>query len=492
MRARSHTTSTLLFLSSVLTAPCAMAQSAPPAFDGPVIVSGFAPGRAALELFAGETANMNPERSSSCSFMAPYDPRLDAVTLAYRREFAVRSGVIGDDTPINVSAPFGDVSTVRDAASVSGRGGAGFHSTMSGRGLGGCSASDLREAAARAHIAAHDRSLAQGLEAYAHHDYARALEQFSTAWRKVGYGGLPALMVANLYLNGLGTQRDTGAAIKWLEDVATLPFRPGWEMRFDPAQPQAMTVRVQAAMTLATIYDRGIGVPVDRKQADKWYAQAAEFGFVPALDTLGQKGLSAAAGSGAQARALDALKRAADAGYAPAQYHLARVYYEGNGVPRDLKLAGAYFNAAAHAGLPAALFAAGHMADQGEGVPADSKKAIVYYKDAALKGDRDAQFALATYFYNGEVVRQDVTTARKWFAAAARQGQADAMFDLGTMSAKGEGGARDPAVAYVWLTLAQQAGQARAGAALAELAPTLSAEERKRAESVLHPAVALR
>jgi hypothetical protein len=114
----------------------------------------------------------------------------------------------------------------------------------------------------------------------------------------------------------------------------------------------------------------------------------------------------------------------------------------------------------------------------------------VYYKEAALKGDRDARFALGTYFYSGEVVGKNLATARQWFGAAARQGQPDALFNLGVMTAHGEGGAKDPAMAFVLFTLAQQAGHDGAGAALKALAPTLTAQDRTRADGVLHPRVA--
>jgi hypothetical protein len=354
----------------------------------------------------------------------------------------------------------------------------------------GCSGADLRFAAGRRHILLHDKSLAQGFDAFARKDYVGARERFTEAWNKIGYRGVPALMIARLHLYGLGTPQDTGKAIDWLEKVAGDRFGPGMEMRFNPAQPDAMSPMVEAAWLLAQIYDHGIGIAPDPKLARHWYAKAAEYGFVPALDILALQGLSHDAAPRERDRAIDDLKKAAAAGYAPAQYHLARAYYEGDGVPRDLKLAGAYFDAAAHAGLPAAQFAAGRMVDLGEGVPADPRKALVYYKDAALKGDRDAEFALGTYFYGGEVVGKDVSTARKWFAAAARQGQPDAMFNLGVMTARGEGGARDAAVAYVWLSLAAQSGQKEAGAARDLLAPSLSPDERKRAEAVLVPQVA--
>jgi TPR repeat protein len=64
------------------------------------------------------------------------------------------------------------------------------------------------------------------------------------------------------------------------------------------------------------------------------------------------------------------------------------------------------------------------------------------------------------------------------------------MFNLGVMTAQGEGGPKDPAMAFVLFTLAGQAGHEGATNALQALAPALSADERKRADALLHPQVA--
>jgi TPR repeat protein len=431
-----------------------------------------------------------PGSASSCGFMAPYNPNYDPVTVAYMRDFGMLTSRSFDPAPISEFAPFGNASLPFEDLRAGGVRGGALRAHSARRILGGCGDADLRFAAGRRHILMHDKSLAGGFESFARQDYVRAREEFAEAWNKIGYRGVPALMLARLHLYGLGTPQDTGKAVDLLDKVAGLTYDPAARMRFNPARPDAMSTMVEAAWLLAQIYDHGIGTAPDRKLARRWYARAADLGFVPALDILALQDLAPGAGPREREKAIDQLKEAATAGYAPAQYHLARVYYEGDGLPRDLKMAGAYFDAAAHAGLPAAQFAAGRMVDLGEGVPADPRKALVYYKDAALKGDRDAEFALGTYFYGGEVVGKDASTARKWFAAAARQGQPDAMFNLGVMTARGEGGARDPAVAYVWLALAAQSGQQQAGEARDVLAPSLSADERKRAEAVLVPKVA--
>lgn len=478
----------------VLLAPASHAKS--PAPQGPgsaVVVSGGVAGPMAdrYAIIAATDPLLSPRSASSCGFMAPYNPKYDPVTVAYMRDFGMLNSRSYDPAQFTEYAPLGDASLPLEELRRGGLRGSGFRGGMRRGGLfSGCSGADMNFAAGRMHILMHDKSLAQGFEAFAHKDYPLALDRFTEAWNKIGYRGVPALMLARLHLYGLGTPQDTGKAVDLLDRVAGLTYDPAARMHFDPAQPDAMSPMVEAAWLLAQIYDHGIGTAPDRKLARKWYARAADLGFVPALDILALEGMAPGAGPRERERAVDQLKEAATAGYAPAQYHLARAYYIGDGVPRDVHLAGAWFDAAAHAGLPAAQFAAGRMVDLGEGVPADPRKALVYYKDAALKGDRDAEFALGTYFYGGEVVSKDTATARKWFAAAARQGQPDAMFNLGVMTARGEGGAKDPAVAYVWLALAAKSGQKEAGAARDLLAPGLSAEERKRAEAVLAPKVA--
>jgi TPR repeat protein len=430
---------------------------------------------------------LNGRSASSCAFMDPHNPAYDPVTTKYMSDFGLDDSLSNDVPHFSDLAPNGDVSNAVDSSGI-GRT-PDMSDQVASTNTPGCGPADRRFAAGRNRIARNDKSLAFGYEAYDNKDYARALEMFTTAWNKVGYDEA-ALMLARLHLYGLGTPKDGAQAVAWLEKVDNQRYDPAERLHFDPAHPDAMTPRIEAAFMLARMYDRGIGVARDAGKARYWYEKAAGYGFVPALDILGARALAGTDGQRDPVKGLAQLKEAADAGYPAAEFHLARAYYAADGVPRDFKVAGAYFEAAARAGIPAAMFAAGHMIDLGEGVKADPAKAIVYYKDAALKGDRDAQFALGTYFYSGEVVGKNPATARQWFAAAARQGQPDALFNLGAMTANGEGGAKDPAAAYVLFNLAAQAGHDGAAGAIKALAPTLTTDERRRADAVLHPQVA--
>ena len=490
MTTTNRRTASLLLLPALLLASPSFAQTAAPAAPSTVVVNGQRQGgNDPHQVNAAKDKILNGRAASSCAFMDPHNPRFDPVYAAYMSDFGLENSISDDVEHFSDLAPAGDASNATDSSGIPSAS-SGADSLASSTNTAGCGPSDRRFAAGRNEIARKDKSLAFGYEAFDNKDYARALEQFTIAWDKIGYDEA-ALMLARLHLYGLGTPKNGAKAVAWLEKVADGRFDPQTDaLHFDPAQPALTTAKVDAAFMLARMYDRGIGVVRDEHKANAWYARAAEFGFVPAYDILGDRELEGRGTPRDPARAVAHLKQAADAGYVPAQFHLARAYYSGDGIRKDLKLAGAYFDAAAHAGLPAAMFAAGRMYDLGEGVPADQSKALVYYKDAALKGDPDAQFALGTYFYSGEVVGKNPAVARKWFDAAARHGQPDAMFNIGVMTAGGEGGARDLAMAYVWFALAQEAGHEGAGAAMKALGAKLSADERRRADAVLRPQLA--
>ena len=439
----------------------------------------------AKEITAAKSKVLSRRLASSCNYMSAYSAAEDDVTQAYMSDMGLEDSMSNEAERFHEYSPNGDASTdpIRraDASEPD-------PNTPTSAAAIGCGPNDRNFAAGRNHIARKDKSLGAAFAAFDKQDYGTAGEQATIAWNKIGYEEA-ALMLARLHLYGLGTPKDTAQAIAWLEKVTLGRFDPSRDrIAFDPGAPEMMTTRIEATLLLARIYLRGMGTPKNPQLAVTWYAKAAEIGFVPANNTLGMAALNGFGMPKSAVKAAAYFKQAAEAGYAPAQYQLASLYYLGDaGVPQDLKLAGAWFAASAKSGHAGALYAAGRMYDLGEGVAPDQHKAIVYYKEAALKSNADAQSALATYFYTGEVVKKDLPTARKLFAQAARQGQPDAMFNLGVMTAKAEAGVRDMATAYVWLSLAKDAGHTGAAGALAQIGPGLSSDERVRVDAVLKP-----
>lgn len=384
----------------------------------------------------------------------------------------------------NGKAPYGDASNMVDASSVGG--------TASSYRLGPCDVGDRRFAAGRESIISNDKSFAEALASLDAKQYEKAAAQLEVAYSKIGYPEA-AVLLAKLSMDGLGVPRSTDKALYWLDRAVGARFDPSRDtLRFDPKAPDASNGMIDAALMLARIYLHGIGgVKKDPVAARKWYAKAAEFGSVPAMNTLG---LSSQAGVGTprdlkQARAY--FRKAAEEGHVPAQFNLARLYLSGGeGVPPDVAQALAWFAQAGKSGHARSLYALARIYDLGEGVPADQKKAIVYYKEAALKQVPEAQSALATYFYTGEQVPKNLATARQLFNQAAMQGEAEAMFNLAAMLVKGEGGDRDPGMAYVWLSLARDSGFERAAPAVSQVEAILSPGDRARADAILKPASA--
>lgn len=440
-------------------------------------------GADATVITAAKSKILSRSMASGCNYMSAYSAADDDAMLAYMSAFNLDNSNSNESERFRESSPNGDVSSM-PLSNFSDTGALPSPAAAAG----GCTNADRNFAAARNRIARKDKSLAEAFVAFDTRDYAKARELATLAYNKIGYDEA-ALMLAQIELNGLGTARNTPAAIVWLKKITDARFDPMRDkIEFDPKQPELITARIEATLLLAKIATLGIGTARDPAEALRWYAEAARIGFVPANNTLGMASLSGFGGPADAAKALAYFKLGAEAGYAPAQYHLAKMYYTGEqGVPQDLALAGAWFAAAAKMGHAGALYAAGRIYDLGKGVPVDQSKAIVYYKEAALKGDPEAQAALASYFYSGEIVEKNLATAKKLFTAAANRGQAGAMFNLGVMAANGEGGAKDMATAYVWFTLAKQLGHEAAGAALKAISGKLTDAEMAKAASVLNP-----
>ncbi|MFG6433654.1 tetratricopeptide repeat protein [Roseateles sp. LYH14W] len=356
-----------------------------------------------------------------------------------------------------------------------------------------CTLADVNLAAGHNYIARKDKSLTQAFDAYEGGNYAEALARFEESWKKLGYEDA-ALMLGRLHLLGLGTPASTPKAVRWLREVVDARYDPVTDrLRFDPRKPEALNTRVEAALLLARIHLTGAGTKRDAAEAYKWWRKALDFGYEPAGTLLAQAHLTGVGPQPDIQRALSLLQTAGEAGDVNALYLLGQLYHhqwprQPEGVPLDLKRAGAYYLAATKAGHADATYAAARMLDLGEGVPAAPERAVVLYKDAALKGNADAQNALATYFYRGEVVEQNLDTARQFFQTAAKQMQADAMFNLAVMLAHGQGGARDLATAYAWCSLSKRLGHQQAATALPAIEARLSPEDKARADTLLKPA----
>ena len=108
--------------------------------------------------------------------------------------------------------------------------------------------------------------------------------------------------------------------------------------------------------------------------------------------------------------------------YAEAQYAIAMLYWQGQGVAQGYQQAFDWLIKAAgmdHAGAQAKL---GYRYANGVVVPQDLNKAFEYYEKAARQGDIDGQFNLGVFYLYGWGTEQTTTMAKQYLAAASAQG----------------------------------------------------------------------
>ncbi len=92
--------------------------------------------------------------------------------------------------------------------------------------------------------------------------------------------------------------------------------------------------------------------------------------------------------TGKYAEALQTFVPLAEASnHAFAQYFLARMYADGQGVPKDAKIAAQWYQKAAEQGVADAQYRLGALYEAGEGVPSDMEYAYGWYSVAAHLGN---------------------------------------------------------------------------------------------------------
>ena len=187
---------------------------------------------------------------------------------------------------------------------------------------------------------------------------------------------------------------------------------------------------VFAQASAAWGYREGYGTAVDHVEAVKWVRKAAEQGFARAQYDLG---LMYEFGRGVERsyeKAVEWYQKAAEQGAASAQGLLGEMYYYGRGVEQSYEKAAEWYLKAAEQGLARAQYKLGDMYDIGIGVEKSDEKAAEWFLKAAEQGFARAQCKLGLMYENGTGVERSYKKAREWYQKAAEQGFADAIIKL--------------------------------------------------------------
>lgn len=174
--------------------------------------------------------------------------------------------------------------------------------------------------------------------------------------------------------------------------------------------------------------------------------------------------------SGDVEQSLPALKYAAEAGHPLAQWKLAKMYADGDGVPHDDYKAFQYYSRVVEnfdedvaAGrdrsvVSNAFVAVGVYSQKGIGsrVKPDPQRAFDMFRFAAINfGDPNAQYHLARMLLEGAGVPKNTQQAARWLSLAAEKNHVASQALLGRVLFNGQDGvARQRARGLMWLELA--------------------------------------
>ena len=306
----------------------------------------------------------------------------------------------------------------------------------------------------------------------------RDLEKAASWYRTAAEDGEPIAQyrLAVCYDRGEGVGADPKEAVTWYRRAAEqghtwaqcklaycLDVGRGIDASVSEAvkyyRMAAESGNASAQYNLGACYQHGRGVDVDMKAAVSWYRNAAGQGDVDAQTALGDcyrdgsgvaKSITEAlrwytkAGDAGHARALanagiclvksrefrkavKNLRKAADAGDALGQYHLALCLENGDGVWRkDKKKSFELVTKSAEQGYAEAQASLAHQYSLGHGTERNLEKSIFWARKAALQGHAAAQHSLGYAYEFGEGAERNEGEALKWYRRAAAQGHGDA------------------------------------------------------------------
>jgi TPR repeat protein len=261
------------------------------------------------------------------------------------------------------------------------------------------------------------------------------------------------LELAQRYADGRGLRKDLAQAGRWgfLAAMGGADGGGAW------LSSRANSGDAYAQYFLAAYLDRASSPSRDTKTAASWFAKA-----IPALKTAAEGGEASAAyvlalaykgGQGVPANPKEYrewMGRAAAVHYPPAVSEFGIILIDGVGGPKKPEDGVTLIEGAATLGHVQAQQNMGVLYRQGNVVPKDGTRAAKWFELAALAGDAESQFQLARMKQRGEGIPQDPVYAREMYRRSAEQGVGASANNLGNMVQRGEGAPADPAGAIAW------------------------------------------
>lgn len=306
-------------------------------------------------------------------------------------------------------------------------------------------------------------------------DHAKAFDLFRRAYDLGGNNSFSAAALAGCYLQGLGTDKDTAAAIPCLYQAIDAGHARSMGIMGDFHNFGLGGITVDGDSAMYYYYaasqlddphgDYMVGSWIyqqeDYERALPYIVSAAENGDFDAM-LLYCKAL--AVGNGMEANPEDACRLACE--LAPAMqsaeaYRLVgAMRYHGLGCEQDYRQAKAYYDTAASLGSTLAMMSLGDLYVSGYGVPRDTVEAVRCYERAVAAGSTTAMKRLASSHMSGQVAPHDPKRAAELFQMAADLGDVEALCRLAYCYEKGEGVILNSRKAFNLYTEAAERGSA--------------------------------
>lgn len=251
-------------------------------------------------------------------------------------------------------------------------------------------------------------------------DYKEALQWWS---RSAGQGNPQAIGNMGLcYETGHGVPADSLKA----SELYLASIRKGNKALLAIQKEQARKGSVFSDMLLATCWQKGIGVTRDQTKALPYLEAAASKNCVKAQRDLGLALLNLRK----PGDAYKWFRMGAANGDLTSTFYCGKMLLEGLGVKQDKERAVDFLRKAAEAGFPQAMFYMGNCCLAGNGIAANPEQVVAWYRRAAVRGSGHAQYALAGCLREGRGTSVDFGDALFWYAQASTKGYRRAVKNL--------------------------------------------------------------
>jgi TPR repeat protein len=214
--------------------------------------------------------------------------------------------------------------------------------------------------------------------------------------------------------------------------------RQDYARAFELARTLAQGGDREAQFTLGWLFEKGLGVSRDDKQAALTYQQAAQQGQINAQLRLGAMYETGRGVDRNDEQAFYWYRKAGEQGDPEAENNVGLMYLSGKGTKQSDFDAAVWFSKAADRNNAKALKNLGDMYYVGRGVRRDEQEAFQRYQQAAEQKYADAEYNVGCWYESGRrPVRRDYQQAAEWYRKAAEHGSLKAQAALEILRNKG-------------------------------------------------------